>query len=167
MFDDPKLLSKLESLEKRHEDLNHLLGQPEIIANRAEFLKLTKEHAGLSDLTTEIAARRRLVAELADAKAMLRDADAEMRDLAKEEVPRLEGELAACEARIKVLLLPKDPNDEKNILLEVRAGTGGDEAALFASDLFRMYMRYAERNRWRVEIMTHSPGGAGNIKKII
>jgi peptide chain release factor 1 len=167
MFDDPKFLSKLESIEKRHEELTQLLGTPEVIGNRNEFLKLSREHAAVSALTEEIGKRRRIAAELGDAKAMLRDADPGMRDLAKEEVPRLEGELAEVEQKIKLLLLPKDPNDERNILLEVRAGTGGDEAALFAADLFRMYMRFAERNRWKVEIMTRSEGGAGGLKECV
>jgi peptide chain release factor 1 len=167
MFDDPKFIAKLDSIEKRYHELTELLGQPEVINNRAEFLKLSKEHAGIGELTEKLVLRRKVAAELDDAKAMLRDGDAEMREMAKEEVGRLDTQKTAIEDRIKVLLLPKDPADEKNILLEIRAGTGGDEAALFAGDLFRMYMRFAERHRWRVEIMSRSDGAAGGIKECI
>jgi peptide chain release factor 1 len=167
MFDDSKLLDKLARVETRFDELNLLLGQAEIIANRGEFMKLSKEHALIGELTEAVRLRRRIVRELDDAKAMLRDGDAEMRELAKEEVLRLDTERDLIEQRIKVLLLPKDPNDDRNILVEIRAGTGGEEAALFAGDLFRMYMRYAERQRWRVEIMSRSEGSAGGIKEVI
>jgi peptide chain release factor 1 len=105
--------------------------------------------------------------ELDDAKGMLRDADPSLRDMAKEEAVRLDGELQGLEQRITLLLLPKDPNDEKNILLEIRGGTGGDEATLFASDLFRMYSRYAERRRWRLEILSSSTSATGGLKEVV
>jgi peptide chain release factor 1 len=165
MFDDPKFLAKLDGIVKRADELMQLLGQPEIIGNRAEFLKLSKENATVGELAEHINRRKKLADDLAGAKELARDP--ERKELAKDEIPRLEAELMAVEQKIKVLLLPKDPADEKNILLEIRAGTGGDEAALFAGDLFRMYMRYAERNRWRVELMTRSDGGAGGIKEVI
>jgi peptide chain release factor 1 len=167
MFDDEKFLAKLESIEKRHAELNELLGRPEVISNRAEFLRLSKEHAGTAELTLQIGRRRRVVAELDDAKIMLRDGDPDLRELAKEEVPRLEAERDDAEQRIKILLLPRDPLDEKNILVEIRAGTGGDEASLFALELFRMYMRYAERQRWRVEILSRSESSGGGIKEVV
>ncbi len=167
MFDDPKFISKLDSIEKRYHELTELLGHAEIISNRAEFLKLSKEHAGIGELTEKIVARRKFAAELDDARLMLREGDQEMRDMVKEEVTRLEASKGEVENRIKVLLLPKDPADEKNILLEIRAGTGGEEAALFAADLFRMYMRFAERRRWRVEIMSRSDSQSGGIKECI
>ncbi len=167
MFDDPKFISKLESIERRFAELNDLLGQPQIISRRAEFLKLSREHSQIGELTEQIGKRKKVAAELDDARAMLRGADVDMRELAKDEVPRLEGELAEIEHRIKLLLLPTDPNDEKNILLEIRGGTGGDEAALFAGDLFRMYTRYAERRRWKLEIMSASPGASGGFKEVI
>jgi peptide chain release factor 1 len=167
MFDDPKFIAKLESLERRYADLNEQLGNPEIHSRRQEFLKLSREHKQLGDLTEQIQRRRKLVAELADAQAMLRGNDADMRELAKDEAPRLEAELADAEQKIKVLLLPKDPNDEKNILLEIRGGTGGDEAALFAGDLYRMYTRYAERHRWKIDVMSSSAGASGGWKEII
>lgn len=165
MFEDPKFLTKLDGIVKRSDELTNLLGQPEIISNRAEFLKLTKENATVSELASEILLRAKIVADLEGAKELARDP--EMRDLAKEEATRLESERDAVEQRIKILLLPKDVADEKNILVEVRAGTGGDEAALFAGDLFRMYMRYAERHRWRIEIMSRSDGASGGIKECI
>jgi peptide chain release factor 1 len=167
MFDDPKFIGRLESLEKRYEELNELLGQPEIIARRGEFMKLSREHKQLGELTGATHRRKKLVAELEDARAMLRGNDADMREMAREEIARLEAELAQIEASIKILLLPKDPRDEKNILLEIRAGTGGDEAALFAGDLYRMYTRYAERQRWKMELMSASPGASGGFKEVI
>jgi peptide chain release factor 1 len=167
MFDDPKFLSKLETIERRFAELNEMLGQPEIIGKRAEFMKLSREHKQIDELTSQIGKRKKVAAELEEARAMLRGSDADMHELAKEEVPRLEGELAEIEQSIKLLLLPKDPNDEKNILLEIRGGTGGDEAALFAGDLFRMYQRYAERRRWKLDILSSSPGASGGFKEVI
>src|SRR5262249_39862923 len=165
MFDDPKFLAKLDGIVKRQAELTDLLGQPDIIGNRAEFLKLTKENAAVAELSELIEKRKKIVADLDGAKELARDP--EMKELARDEIPRLEGERDTVEQRIKILLLPRDPADEKNILLEIRAGTGGDEAALFPGDLFRMYMRYAERKRWRVEIMARSDGAAGGIKEVI
>jgi peptide chain release factor 1 len=167
MFDDPKFINKLEMLERRHAEVSDMLGNPDVINRRAEFMKLSKEHKTLSELTEQLGIRRKLVAELAEARAMLKGNDPDMRELAKEEVPRLESEVAACEQKLKILLLPKDPNDDRNILLEIRAATGGDEAALFAGDLFRMYTRYAERRGWKMEIMSSSPGAAGGFKEIV
>jgi len=167
MFDDPKFLAKLDGIVKRADELQGLLGTPEIINNRAEYLKLSKENAQVSELSDAILKRKKVATDLEGAKQLAREGDAEMRDLAKDEVTRLERERDEVEQKIKIMLLPKDPVDEKNILLEIRAGTGGEEAALFAGDLFRMYMRYAERHRWRVEIMNRSDGAAGGIKEVI
>ena len=150
MFEDKAFGQKLASIEKRFEEVSGLLGQPEVIKNRSEFAKLSKEHSDLDQLVTTWREYCKLRAELADARTMVDDAgdDAEMRALAKDELKALEKSQKDVEQKIKVLLLPKDPNDAKNILLEIRAGTGGDEAALFAGDLYRMYMRFAERQRW-------------------
>jgi peptide chain release factor 1 len=167
MFDDPKFIAKLELLERRYAEVCDQLGQPEVIARRAEFMKLSKEQKHLGELTEFNTRRKKLAVELEEARAMLRGNDAELRELAKDEAPRLEDELAAVEQRVKLLLLPKDPRDDKNILLELRAGTGGDEAALFAGDLFRMYSRYAERKRWKFEVLSSSPGASGGFKEII
>ncbi len=165
MFDDPKFLAKLDGIVKRQEELSQLLGQPEIISNRAEFLKLTKENATVAELAEQITRRKKIALDLEGAKELA--SDPEMKELARDEIARLEAARDEVEQRIKLLLLPKDEADEKNILLEIRAGTGGDEAALFAGDLFRMYMRYAERHRWRVEILTRSDGPSGGIKEVI
>ena len=167
MFDDPKFLAKLDGLERRHAELTDSLGRAEVISNRAEFLKLSKEHSSLSELTEQIGRRRKAAAELEDTRGMLRDGDPELRELAKAEMAPLEAALADAEQRIKVLLLPRDPLDDKNILVEIRSGTGGEEAALFAAELFRMYMRYAERQRWRVEILSRSDSSGGGIKEVI
>src|SRR5262249_5126668 len=167
MFDDPKFLAKLDGIEKRHDEVTELLGRPEVIANRAEFQKLSREHAHLGELAATIRERRKVVQELDEARAMLRDGDADVRDLAKEEAARLEPALAEAEQRIKILLLPKDPLDEKNIIVEVRAGTGGEEAALFAADLFRLESRFAERHRWKLEILSRSDASAGGLKEVI
>jgi peptide chain release factor 1 len=165
VFDDPKFVAKLDSIERRFVELDDLLGRPEIISNRADFLKLSKERAGIEDLTEQIRKRARLVRERDEAKGMLADPD--MVAMAREEITRLEAEIAGVQQQIKVLLIPKDPLDEKNILLEIRAGTGGEEAALFAADLLRMYLRFAERRRWKVEVMSRSESSAGGVKEII
>ncbi len=169
MFDDPAFLAKLAGLEKRYHEVSALLGQPEIISNRNEFTKLAKEHADLSDLVTAWQAYLKNKSEQVGAAEMVAAAgdDPEMRELAKEELGELQTSQAEIEQSIKVLLLPKDPNDAKNILLEVRAGTGGDEAALFAGDIFRMYLRFAERNNWKTELMSSSEGSAGGFKEVI
>jgi peptide chain release factor 1 len=167
MFEDPKFLAKLDGIVRRSDELSNLLGTPEIINNRAEYLKLSKENATVSQIAEAIRKRSKLVDDLDGAKQLAKEGDAEMRELAKREIAQLERDRDDVEQKIKILLLPKDPADEKNILLEIRAGTGGDEAALFAGDLFRMYMRYAERHRWRVEIMNRSDGAAGGIKEVI
>jgi len=167
MFNDPKFLSKLDGLEKRYDELTEMLGRPEIIGNRAEFQKLSRESSHLGQLVEAIRGRRKLVQELDEARLMLREGDPDMRELAKDEVARLEPALAEEEQKIKLLLLPRDPLDEKNTIVEIRAGTGGEEAALFAADLFRMYMRFAERQRWKVEILSRSDASAGGIKEAI
>jgi peptide chain release factor 1 len=168
MFDDPAFIAKMTAIEARHGEVSALLGQPEVIGNRQEFLKLSKEHAEIDELVAKWRERSGLEAEIAGARAVLEgEADAELRELAREEIAALEQRRGALEQQIKVLLLPRDPNDEKNILLEIRAGTGGSEAALFAGDLFRMYMRFAERQGWKTEIMSLSEGAAGGVKEAI
>ena len=168
MFDTPAFIHKMEALERRHEEVENLLGQPDVIGKRSEFTRLSKEHAELDDLVAAWRSYRKLETELQDARQMLEsESDPEMRELAREELKDLDARRAAGEMRIKILLLPRDPNDEKNILLELRAGTGGDEAALFAGDLLRMYLRYAERVGWKCEILSESPGAAGGVKEAI
>jgi peptide chain release factor 1 len=168
MFGEPAFIDKMAALERRHDEVSALLGQAEIIAKRAEFLKLSREHAELDPLVAAWRTYRKVVADLEQARGMLEsESDAELRELAKDDLRALDETRARMEQDIKVLLLPKDPNDGKNTILEIRAGTGGDEAALFAGDLFRMYMRYAERMGWKTEIMSQSDGAAGGFKEII
>ena len=168
MFEEPAFIDKMAALERRHEEVSALLGSPDVISKRAEFLKLSREHAELDPLVAAWRDYRKVIADLAQAKSMVEtESDAELRELAKDELRSLDERRTRMEQDIKVLLLPKDPNDAKNTILEIRAGTGGDEAALFAGDLFRMYMRYAERMGWKTEIMSQSDGAAGGIKEII
>jgi peptide chain release factor 1 len=168
MFEDEAFVAKLSSLERRYEEVGSLLGQPDVISKRSEFAKLSKEHADLAELVEAWRAYLKLREELEEAEVLEREAgDDEMRALARDELASLREEQTQLEQRIRVLLLPKDPNDEKNILLELRAGTGGDEAALFAGDLFRMYMRYAERQGWKTEILNMHEGTAGGVKEAI
>jgi len=167
MVSDPAFVAKLESLERRYEEVSELLGDPDIIAKRNEFTKLSKEHAELGDLVTAWRALRKSHEDWLEAKALVEGDDPEMRQLAQEELPALVERKAELSQELKLLLLPKDPNDSKNILLEIRAGTGGDEAALFAGDLYRMYTRFGERQRWRLEVMSMSEGAAGGMKEII
>jgi len=168
MFDTPNFKDKMATLERRHEEVGALLGTPEVINKRAEFLKLSREHADLDPLVAAWRSYQKLVSDLAQAKQMAEaESDPELRELAREELRQLEEQRGKSEQQIKILLLPKDPNDGKNAILEIRAGTGGDEAALFAGDLYRMYTRFAERQGWKMETMSMSEGTAGGMREII
>ena len=160
-------IEKLEEVVDRFREVEGLLSDPSVVKNQEKFRGLTKEHADLSVIVEAYNTYRQVEAELAGNKELLQDADAEMREMAKEEIPGLEQQHLEITERLKLLLLPTDPNDEKNIILEVRAGTGGDEAALFAGDLFRMYSRYAETNGWKVELMSVSDSDSGGFKEVI
>jgi peptide chain release factor 1 len=164
MLDD-LLLSKLSAIENRFEELSGKLSDPEVLAKPQAMQRLAKEHADLRELVEALREHRALGKRVDEAREMQRDP--EMRDLARQEESELVTTQEQLEDRLKLLLLPKDPNDDKNIILEIRAGTGGEEAALFAADLFRMYTRFAERRRWKVEIMTISNAAAGGIKEVI
>ncbi|MBV8756909.1 MAG: peptide chain release factor 1 [Deltaproteobacteria bacterium] len=167
MFDSPNFREKMATLERRHEEVSALLGTPEVINKRAEFMKLSREHAELDPLVNAWKAYGKLTHDLAQAKQMAdAEADPELREMAREEVRQLDEQRIAAEQQIKILLLPKDPNDGKNAILEIRAGTGGDEAALFAGDLYRMYSRYAERQGWKLEVMSMSEGSSGGMKEV-
>ena len=167
MFDEPRFHDKMTALERRHEELTARLGDPEVISRRAEFLKLSREHAELDALVEAWRAYQKLRVDLEQARQLVAtETDPEMRDLAREEIRMLEAQQGDAEQALKLRLLPKDPLDAKNTILEIRAGTGGDEAALFAGDLFRMYMRYAERQGWKTEILSASDGAAGGWKEI-
>jgi peptide chain release factor 1 len=164
MLDD-LLLAKLTGVENRYEELGAKLSDPEVLAKTAVMQKLAKEHADLRELVETFRRHRDLMAKVNEARELQKDP--EMRDLAHQEERELLGEQEALEGSLKLLLLPKDPNDDKSIMLEIRAGTGGEEAALFAGDLFRMYSRFAERRRWRVEMVSMSSASAGGIKEVV
>lgn len=161
------LLEKLQNISDRHEEIGALLSDPEIIGDQNRFRDLSKEYAELEPVVRTYSNYTQVQENISDAKLLLKDADADMRDMAQEEMKAGEEELAELEVELQKLLLPKDPNDAKNIFLEIRAGTGGDEAAIFSGDLFRMYCKYAERHRWKVEILSESLGDHGGYKEII
>jgi peptide chain release factor 1 len=164
MLDD-LLLSKLAAVERRYEELGADLSDPDVLGRPGAMQKLAKEHADLRELIETLRLHRELGRRIDDAKELQRDP--EMREIAFSEEQELTAEQAKLEDQLKLLLLPKDPNDEKNILLEIRAGTGGEEAALFAADLFRMYTRFAERRRWKIDVVSMSPAQAGGIKEVV
>jgi peptide chain release factor 1 len=164
MLDD-LLLNKLGAVEQRYEELSGKLGDPVVLGNRQMFQKMSKEHSDLRDLVEAFRAYRELGKGAVDARDMQKDP--EMRELAYDEERRITAQQSVLEERMKVLLLPRDPNDDKNIMLEIRGGAGGEEAALFGADLFRMYTRFAERRRWTVEIVSMSSAQAGGIKEVV
>ena len=161
----PSIRRKLEALAERHEEVGLLLSQPDVLGDNARFRELSREYAQLEPVTASLREHDHAERELADARSMLDDPD--MRDMAAEDIDRLEQRLVELDGELQILLLPKDPRDEANLFLEVRAGTGGDEAAIFAGDLFRMYARYAERRRWHVEILSEHAGEHGGYKEIV
>ena len=161
----PGLRRKLESLAERHEEVGRLLAEPSVLADNARFRALSKEFAQLEPLAQALTGFERAGRDLAAAEALRNDP--EMRELAEEEIPAAQARLAELDRELALLLIPKDPRDQANLFLEVRAGSGGDEAAIFAGDLFRMYSRYAERQHWRVEILSASDGEHGGYKEII
>jgi len=161
------MLDKLAAEEQRYEALMRLLGTTEVQSDQAEYRKHAKALADLEPLIERFREYKATVQSLADAEELAAAGDADMRELAKEEARSLAAKRDAIVADLKVMLVPKDPNDEKNVVLEIRAGTGGDEAALFAAELFRMYSKFAERNRWRLEVMSSSDTGVGGLKEVI
>ncbi|MBO9663651.1 peptide chain release factor 1 [Dokdonella sp.] len=161
----PTIRRKLEQLAERHEELEHLLASAEVLADAKRLREVSREHAQLTPLAEGLRAYDEAGSALESAQAMLRDP--ELKDLAVEEVASLEAERGRLEDELNRLLIPKDPRDEGNLFLEIRAGTGGDEAAIFAGDLMRMYLRYAERRRFRVEILSESVGEHGGYKEVI
>ena len=161
----PSIRRKLEALAERHEEVGRLLAEPDAMSNARRFRDLSREYAQLEPVVASLQQRDAAQRDLAAAEAMR--ADPELRDFAEEEVAAQQSRLQALDAALQLQLLPKDPRDEANLYLEVRAGTGGDEAAIFAGDLVRMYARYAERQRWSVEILSASEGEHGGYKEII
>jgi peptide chain release factor 1 len=168
MFDSQSFRDKMDHLARRREEVSALLGTAEVINKRSEYLKLSREHADLEPLIKAWQAYRKLTGDLTAARQMVdAETDPELRELARDEILQLEAAKDATEQDLKIQLLPKDPLDAKNTVLEIRGGTGGDEAALFAADLYRMYTRYAERQGWKLEVMSSSEGAAGGLKEIV
>jgi peptide chain release factor 1 len=162
------MFSKLDDVESRFEKVNMQLQDPEVTGNQGRYRELMKEYASLQDVVTTYREYKKIRADLDASKEILeQESDADLRQLAKEELVHLEKEIVELEDRLKILLIPKDPNDEKNIILEIRAGAGGDEASLFAEELFSAYSHYANEQGWRVELMSISPGNVGGFKEVI
>ncbi len=164
---DAAVLDKLSQVEQRFEKLTEDLGNPAVISDQKRFQQAAKERAGLEALIKTLTAYRATAAELAGNEALMADKDPEMRELAKSEIGPLRAKLDGISEELKLLMLPKDPNDDRNVLIEIRAGTGGDEAGLFAAELLRMYLRYCERRRWKTEILSRSEGTLGGIKEAV
>jgi peptide chain release factor 1 len=161
------MFDKLKELEEKYVALEKRLSDPDVLKDQKEYQALTKEHYDTGQVVQVYRKYRDVERQIEDNRLLLKDPDSDIRELAQEELKELEHEAEELKEQLKVLLLPRDPNDEKNVFLEVRAGTGGDEAALFAADIFRMYCRYAEKRRWKVEIMSIHETGIGGIKEVI
>lgn len=161
------IIKKLESLVERYEEVQALLSDPEVIGDQDKFRALSKEYSELEDVTKAFTAYQTAQDDLEEAKLMLEEDDAEMREMAQEEIKAAKQNIEQLEDDLQILMLPKDPNDANNCFLEIRAGAGGDEAAIFAGDLFRMYSRYAESKRWKLEVMSANEGEHGGYKEIV
>ena len=161
------IVEKLQRLVARQEEIGSMLSDPEVIANQDKFRDLSREYSHLEPVAKLFTSYQRAEAELGAAQDMLDDSDAEIRKLGEEEAVALKAQLVELELEVKKHLIPQDPHDDSNIFLEIRAGTGGDEAALFAGDLFRMYMRYAEQQNWKIEVLSQHEGEHGGFKEII
>lgn len=161
------LLEKLQTIEEKYEKLTDLMVDPRVLSAPQEYQKYSKEQADLQPLVEKIREYKKLLSDIEGAEEMLKGSDPDIRELAQIELSELKGKKPRIEEELKVMLLPKDPRDEKSVILEIRAGTGGEEAALFAANLFRMYSKYAESKRWKVEVIDSSPTGLGGLKEII
>jgi peptide chain release factor 1 len=161
------MIHKLKGIEERFIKVEQLLSDPSILGDQKKYQEYLKEHGELNKIVPVFREYEGLLVELAEAKAFLRDDDPDIRSMAKEEIPSLEAQIADLNAQINLLLIPKDPRDAKNVLLEIRAGTGGEEAGLFAGDLFRMYSRYAESKSWKVEIVEKNGSSSGGFKEVV
>lgn len=163
------MIEKLEIIEKKYDELTKKIADPEIIAGQEEWIGLTKEHASLEEIVTNFREYKEVLKQLEENSELLEDAagDIEMEQLIKSELEALEEKKSKLQEQLRILLLPQDPNDDRNVIMEIRAGTGGDEAALFAGDLFRMYSRYAEKQGWKVEIIDSNPTELGGFKEVI
>ncbi|MEA1968495.1 MAG: peptide chain release factor 1 [Thermodesulfobacteriota bacterium] len=161
------MINKLQGIKERFIKLEQLLSDPDVISDQVKYQKYIKEHGELNKIVMVFNDYEQVLTELEDSKELLKDQDSEIRAMAKDEIVSLEGKKEELVSDLKVLLMPKDPRDDKNVILEIRAGTGGDEAGLFAADLFRMYSRYAETMSWNVEILESSHAGAGGFKEVV
>lgn len=162
------MFDRLQAVEDRYERLNELLSDPEIVNDTKKLREYSKEQSDIQETVEVYREYKDVKAQFKDAKAMLEEKlDAEMREMVKEEISELEDQIEDLEARLKILLIPKDPNDDKNVIMEIRGAAGGDEAALFAGDLYRMYSRYAESQGWKIDVMDASSTGVGGFKEII
>ncbi|MDA3902488.1 MAG: peptide chain release factor 1 [Desulfuromusa sp.] len=161
------MFANLEDVVDRFREVEGLLSDPAVISDQKRYRELAKEHADLTEVVMVYSKYKQICNEIEGNRELLQDNDPEMKELAKGELPGLEEHQAELEEQLRLLLLPQDPNDEKNIILEIRAGTGGDEAALFSADLFRMYTRYADRNRWKVEMLSASETDGGGFKEVV
>ena len=162
------MFERLNQIEKKYEELTQALASPETINDSAKYQKTAKAHSELTEVVEKYREYKDLQQGIQESKTVIaEESDAELREYAQEEVTRLEEQLVRAEEQLKILLIPKDPNDEKNVILEIRAGTGGDEATLFAAEVFRMYNRYAETQHWKVEVLSTSESGVGGLKEVI
>src|SRR5688572_26047207 len=160
------MIDKLEEVERRFERLTADLSNPEVLGDSAKLQKVSKERAGLEKLVDAFRAYRKVLDDLKEVEAWLDAGDADEKAYAREALPGLKQQRDEMEAQLKILLLPKDPNDEKNVILEIRAGAGGDEAGLFAEEVMQMYLRYAAKKGWSAEIVDMSPGSVGGVKDV-
>jgi peptide chain release factor 1 len=161
------LASKLDQLEKRFDELTQQMADPAVISDSDQYRKVTKAQSELSDIVAKYREWKKVEDSLSQARPMLQEADPDLKSMAEMEIMELEPKKAQVEEELKVLLLPKDPNDDKNVVLEIRAGTGGDEATLFAAEIFRMYSRYAETQGWKMEVTSTSESSVGGLKEVI
>jgi peptide chain release factor 1 len=161
------MIEKLKGIEERYIKLEHLLSDPEVIRDQVKYQKYVKEHGELNRIVPVFRTYEQLLAQLEEARELLKDPDSEMRAMAREEIASLEKQAGALKSELNVLLMPKDPRDDKNVILEIRAGTGGEEAGIFAGDLFRMYSRYAENRNWKIDIIEKNDSSAGGFKEIV
>ena len=158
------MFEKLEAVEKRYDELTKMIADPEIISNQSEWQKLMKEHASMEDIVLKFREYKKIKQEMEEAEELMQDPD--MKELAEEEYYSSKEQIPKLEEELKVLLIPKDPDDDKNIMCEIRAGAGGEEAALFAGTLFRMYSMYAEKRHWKLEVLNENETGLGGYKEI-
>ncbi|MCP3922770.1 MAG: peptide chain release factor 1 [Desulfobacterales bacterium] len=161
------MINKLRGVEDRFIKLEQLLSDPEVVKDQVSYQKYVKEHGEIAKVVAVFKAYETVISELADSNELLKDDDPDIKEMAKEEIESLTGKQAALEEELKILLIPKDPLDDKNVIIEIRAGTGGEEAGLFANDVFRMYHRYADNKNWKVEIMDSHPTGVGGLKEVV